>query len=443
MLLLKNIACVIQDKNSVKKGCDILVEGNRISEMGSGLTVEGSCEVIDCSDLVAMPGFVNSHTHLYQCLLRGVRDDLPLEPWCEQVTLPFYSKVGERAANDVSRIAYTWSALASIEAIRSGTTCIFDNDYISDGVIKAWRKSGIRGVTAIGFADQGMSPDLMKETDRKKEMILKIIDEWHDPDSRITCAIMPPTPYLCSESALTWMKCVADDYELVMQTHLSETRSEVKLMLEAFGEPAAMYLDRPGLLGPWFSAVHCVHLLPGEAELLADRDVSVVYNPKSNMKLGSGIAPIQKYIDLGMNVALATDGPASNDLLDMFEEMRAGALIQKATCENPAVVTANTAFHAATAGGAKACGVDSGVLAKGKLADIVLLDLNASNITPFNDPVEMLVYCAKETNVRTVIIDGQIVMKDRVMQTIDEEEVLDKARHLRSEVERVPHTRIT
>ncbi|HHY38331.1 MAG TPA: amidohydrolase [Clostridia bacterium] len=437
MLLLKNIEWVIQDATAMKKNCDILIDGNRIAEIGGSLTVEKSheVEVIDCSGLIAVPGFVNSHTHLYQCLLRGIRDDLPLEPWCQEVTLPFYSKVRKlERVGDISRIAYIWSALASIEAIRSGTTCIFDNDYISNGVMEAWADSGMRGVMAIGFADQGLSPELTEETGYTKATILKTIKKWHNPNSRITCAIMPPTPYLCSKDALTWMKNVAEDYGLVIQTHLSETRSEAKTMLEAFGEPGAMYLDRLGLLGPRFSAVHCVHLLPGEAELLAERGVSMVYNPKSNMKLGSGVAPIRKFVDLGINIALATDGPASNDLLDMFEEMRAAALIQKAVCENPAALTARTAFHMATAGGAKVCGIDSGTLVKGKLADIVLLSQRTSNITPFNDPVETIVYCAKESNVRTVIIDGQIVMRDGVIHTIDEVHALDEAQRLWSEM---------
>jgi 5-methylthioadenosine/S-adenosylhomocysteine deaminase len=213
-----------------------------------------------------------------------------------------------------------------------------------------------------------------------------------------------------------------------MQIHVAETRYEVEEIARRHGTTPLAYLDRFGLVDQRLTAVHCVHLAEQDLDLLQERGVIPVYNPKSNMKLGSGIAPVAEMLRRGIPVALGTDGSASNDLLDMFEEMRVAALLQKVAAEDPSVITAADVFRMATENGARAARIEAGTLDPGRLADVVLVDLSGVHLIPVHDIVNSLVYCARGSDVATVIIDGQVVLQDRMLLTMDEGAILDMAR---------------
>jgi 5-methylthioadenosine/S-adenosylhomocysteine deaminase len=379
-----------------------------------------------------IPGLINAHTHLYQSMLKGRRDDLPLVEWCEEVTFPFVRKV-LRAAWDKgeTEIGQLWSQLGAIEMIHSGITSFIDMDMNLDGVIRAWSELGIRGTAAMTLVDQWVPEDLMLPLEKTREQTLKLIEEWHLTDPLVTVFLAPSAPFTCSESLLTWIREQSEAHDLGIQTHVSETVWEVEQSVELTGLTPLRYLEQMGLLSRPLTAVHCVHLTEEEIELAAQRGVVTVYNAKSNMKLGSGIAPIISLCRAGASIAMGTDGAASNDLLDPFEEMRCGLLLQKVAHTDPTVLGARDAFRFATEGGARASRIDAGVLDEGKLADIVLLDLSAPHILRFTDEiVAALVYCAKSSDVETVIINGRIVMRDQVIQSVDETAILTEIKRV-------------
>jgi 5-methylthioadenosine/S-adenosylhomocysteine deaminase len=232
---------------------------------------------------------------------------------------------------------------------------------------------------------------------------------------------------VASPELLHWTQKQRDRLGLNLQIHVAETRYEVQEIAQRTGTTPLAYLDRFGLVDHRLTAVHCVHMADQDLDLLQERGVIPVYNPKSNMKLGSGIAPVAEMLRRGIPVALGTDGSASNDLLDMFEEMRVGALLQKVAAEDPSVISAADVFRMATEQGARACCIDAGILDPGRLADLVLVDLGGAHLLPVHDIINSLVYCAKGSDVDTVIINGQVVMQGRKLVTMDERAILDMA----------------
>lgn len=435
MILLKDISYLVRNPCRVEQDVDLLIEGNRIKRIGRLNTRVPSknITVLNCRGKAVIPGLVNAHTHLYQSMLKGRRDDLALVTWCEQITFPFVRAVLKQVRCDGSDEAgYLWSMLGAIEMIRNGITSFIDMDVNLDSVPKAWADIGIRGVAAMSMVDQWVPDDLMVSLEQTKENALTLIENWHMPprkDPLIQVFLGPSAPFTCSEPLLSWILETAENYDLGIQTHVSETVWEVKQSFQSTGKSPLTYLESIGLLSRPITAVHCIHLTDQEIELAKGRNVIVVYNPKSNMKLASGIAPIVKMRQAGVEVALGTDGPASNDIMDLFEEMRAGALLQKVDRGDPAVLGARDVFRMATEAGAKACRVDAGMIDEGKLADLVVIDLSAPHLFTLGDEiVSALVYCAKGGDVETVIINGRLVLQDRKLLTIDEETILKEAK---------------
>jgi 5-methylthioadenosine/S-adenosylhomocysteine deaminase len=259
---------------------------------------------------------------------------------------------------------------------------------------------------------------------------LEYVERWHQVPSdspRTQIALAPSTPFTTSAELLHWTREQRDRLGLATQIHVAETRYEVEEIGRRYGTTPLAYLDRFGLVDHRLSAVHCVHMTDQDLDMIQERGVIPVYNPKSNMKLGSGIAPIAEMLRRGIPVALATDGSASNDLLDMFEEMRAGALLQKVAGEDPSVITAADLFRMATENGAKAARIDAGTLDPGRLADLALVDLSGVHLTPVHDIINSLVYCAQGSDVKTVIIDGRVVLQDWKLLTMDEGAILEMA----------------
>ncbi len=421
--------------DEIKHDLDLLIEGNTIAAIGTDLVQDPDrCHtVLDGRGKLVMPGLINSHTHLWQSFLKGKRDDLPLTPWCDEIILPFLKKLtqcdGRKGSGEIS---YLWSMLGAMEMVRSGITTVIDMDlgFQSHLIPQAWVDLGMRGVIAVEMSDQWGSSAEGASIEDEMENVLDLVERWHRPwtgDNLVQVALGPSAPFICSETLLAWVKQQAETYGLGIQIHVSETKGEVEEALARWGKHPLEYLETTGLLSCPVSAVHCVHLTPQEIELARRYAVVPVYCPKSNMKLGSGVAPLKEMLDAGLEIALATDGAASNDLLDPFEEMRAGVMLQKATREDPAAASAHQLLRMATSGGAKACRLDAGIIAPGKLADLVILDFDAPHLLSFDsDLVPALVYCAKAGDVESVIINGKLVMRDRKFLCIDEDLLYDE-----------------
>jgi 5-methylthioadenosine/S-adenosylhomocysteine deaminase len=437
MILVKNIAALVRDADRVERDVDLLIDGHRIARIGriDERELPTEATVLNGRHRAVVPGFVNAHTHLYQSLLKGRRDDLPLVEWCEQVTFPLVRSVLHRAWNEgQTRIGAVWSLLGAVEMLRAGITTFIDMDMNIGNVIRSWVDIGIRGVAAMTLVDQWVPNELMIPPEQTREEALALIETWHRPhddDALVSVFLGPSAPFTCSEGLLDWIGRQSEFYDLGIETHVSETAWEVEQSVKSTGLTPLAVLDRFGLLCRPLAAVHCVHLTREDIDLATRGNVTVIYNAKSNMKLGSGIAPIVSLHRAGVPVALGTDGAASNDLLDPFEEMRCGLLLQKAAHQDPTVLGARDAFRFATENGARACRIDAGTIDEGRLADVVLIDLSAPHIFRMTDEViPALVYCAKGSDVETVIVNGRIVMRDRRIVTVDESAVLEEAKGL-------------
>lgn len=435
MIVLKEASYIVRDASRVERNADLVITGERITRVGATGCVDPQATVIDCRGRAVIPGLINAHTHLYQSMLKGHRDDLPLVEWCEQVTFPFVRRVLQRARRDGSEeIGRMWSLLGAMEMVRQGTTCFIDMDIGFDSVLQAWQEIGIRAVAAMTLVDQWVPPDLMLRREQTMADTISLIERWHGVPREaplVHVFLGPSAPFTCSRVLLDWILDQSTQYDLGISTHVSETAWEVEQSLRILGERPLTYLHKVGLLERPLVAVHGVHLSPQEVELAADHPLVVAYNPKSNMKLGSGTAPIVALRAAGACVAIGTDGPASNDLLDMFEEMRVGALLQKVAHQDPTALGARDVFAMATEGGARACRIDAGTLDEGKLADIAVVNLSGLHLfTLSDDIVSALVYCGRGSDVETVIINGRPVMVNRRLVTVDEDILLREARQV-------------
>jgi len=426
-LLIRHAAFLLRDARRIDHDVDILIEGNRIAAIGPHLSAPAGAETIEATGCAVIPGLINAHTHLYQNFLKGVGAGLCLIPWCDRVLFPMVDAIlrEQRAGN--RRLAYLWSALGAMEMIRAGTTCCQDLDVSTDTIFQAWADTGLRGVAAITLADAWIPSEVMVETERLKRTTLAYIERWHDPAGRITVSLGPSAPFLCTDELLTWTCHIAEKYDLGVHTHVAETADEVEDSLRDHGMRPLERLESLGLLGERLSAVHCVHVNETEIELLARHGVTVVHCPKSNMKLADGVMPWPKLKAAGVVVALANDGCASNDLLDMWEEMRAAVLLGSMGAGDPSAITPADVFRAATEGGARACRVDAGTLDPGRLADIAIVNLSGAHLRPVHDILQTLVFCARAADVRDVIIDGQVVMRQRQILTVDEAALVEEA----------------
>lgn len=437
MILIQRISHLVRDADRVERDVDLLIEGNRIIRIGEidEKTLPADTTVLEGRDRAAIPGLINAHTHLYQSMLKGRRDDLPLVDWCERVTFPFVRRVLHRAwANGDAGIGRLWSTLGAIEMLRGGITSFIDMDMNLDGVIQAWCDVGIRGSAAMTIVDQWVPDDLMLPPEQTREQTLELIEKWHRPRAEgalVNVFLAPSAPFTCSERMLAWIGEQAERHDLGVVTHVSETAWEVEQSNALTGHTPLVHLETVGLLRRPLVAVHGVHLTEAEIDLARERSVCVVYNPKSNMKLGSGIAPMVALHRAGVPIAIGTDGAASNDLLDLFEEMRCALLLQKVAHEDPTVLGARDAFRFATEMGAEAARHDAGTLDEGRLADVVLVDLSAPHVFLLTDDIiPALVYCAKASDVETVIVNGRVVLEDRVLRTVDEKAVLNEAKRV-------------
>jgi len=370
---------------------------------------------------VLIPGLVNSHTHAAMTLLRGIADDVPLLPWLQQHIWPREARF---LAPD---FVFDGTLLAAAEMLQGGITTCADMYFHPADASRAFEAAGMRAVLGIPVLD--FPTPYAADADAYLQHGLAARDAFaHAP--RLRFALAPHAPYTVGDD--TWRKIVmfARQLDLPIVTHLAETRTEVDDAMRATGVTPLARLDALGVTGPSFIAVHGVHLSPADIAILVAQGSHVVHCPASNMKLASGIAPVQAMLDAGVNVSIGTDSAASNNRLDLFSEMRLGSLLAKVATGDAAAVPAATALRMATLNGARALGLDAmiGSLQPGKLADLVAVDLGGIDTSPVFDPVSHLVHAVGRECVTDVWVSGARIVRDRQLQTIDTESLLHRTR---------------
>ncbi|MDD3895217.1 MAG: amidohydrolase, partial [Syntrophomonadaceae bacterium] len=414
--LLQDFCIIPMDGGTqvIEKGF-IIIEDNIIADIGSGETEPTGYDlVIKGKNQVVLPGFINTHTHAAMTLLRGYADDLPLKEWLETKIWPLEDKL---TAEDI----YWGTMLAIAEMIKSGTTTFADMYFCMDEVAQAVDKTGIRACLSRGMI--GIGPESEQAVADSRALVSK----WHNQgDGRITVMLGPHAPYTCPPEYLQRVADLASELGVGVHIHVAETLGEVADMAEQYGKTPVELLKDAGLFKNHVLAAHCVHLSENDIAILAESGASVAHNPESNMKLASGIAPVPKLLSAGIPVALGTDGVSSNNDLDMLQEMRTCALLHKVNSMDPTVLPAYKALEMATVNGAQALGLSKqiGRLQKGYKADMIIINLDAAHQIPRYDLVANLVYAGQASDVDMVIIDGNIIMENRQIKTLNEEQVI-------------------
>jgi 5-methylthioadenosine/S-adenosylhomocysteine deaminase len=406
----------------------VAVRGDSILAVGSEAEIRllySGSQIIDCGGKVLMPGLVNAHTHVPMTLLRGLADDLRLDVWLMGYMMPVER---EFVSPEFVRLG---TQLACAELIRTGVTCFADMYYFEEDVAKATAEAGLRAVcsqTVLKFP----TPDAASYED-SLAAARDFIQRWKG-HALITPSVAPHAPYTCTPEILRATAQLAAEFDVPLHTHIAETSLEVENMRRENGMPVVPYVKKQGLFDAKVLAAHCVHIDEGEMRTLMHAGAGVAHNPSSNLKLASGFAPVQKMLDLGLNVGIGTDGAASNNDLDMFEEIRLAAFIAKAVCNDPTVVPAATALSMATRLGARALhlGPITGSLEPGKRADLILVDISPLHNSPrfrrdHENPYAQLVYAAKATDVSDVMVNGKWLMQDRKLLTFNEAELVAAA----------------
>ena len=418
-ILIKDGHVITMDpKRRVFERGSVAIDGDKIVAVGEDVK-EKADVVIDAKGKVVLPGLINGHTHLAMVLLRGVADDMELMSWLK-------TKIWPLEKNLTAESVYIGALLGCLEMIKSGTTCFADQYFFMEDVARAVEQAGIRGVLSYGIIESGDSKK--RETEIKTGE--KLVKTCHGmANGRVSAMFGPHAPYTCSTECLLKIKELARKYKVGIHTHVAESDDDVKNTIAFQGERPVKFLDKIGFLGPEVLAAHCVKVTDEEIRMLKKNNVKIAHNPVSNLKLASGIAPVTRYLKEGIVVAVGTDGAASNNSLDMFEEMKVCSLIAKIREGDPTVVSASETLEMATIGGAKALGLGKniGSIEIGKRADLVVVNLKRPHLTPLHNVVSHLVYAAKGSDVDTTIVDGKILMREGKVLTLDEGTILEKA----------------
>ncbi|WP_128905987.1 amidohydrolase [Halorubrum amylolyticum] len=378
----------------------------------------GAAETLDADGGLVIPGLVNAHTHVAMTLLRGYADDKPLDPWLREDIWPAEA---ELTPDDIEAGA----ALGALEMIRSGTTAFADMYFAMDRVASAVDRAGLRARLGHGVVTVGKDDAAARDDVEESLAVAKELDGA--ADGRIRTAFMPHSLTTVGEAHLREGVAEAREAGVPIHLHANETTDEVDPIVDDRGERPIAYADDLDALGPDDFFAHGVHLDGSEIDRLAGSETAVVHCPASNMKLASGMAPVQRLREAGVTVALGTDGAASNNDLDVFDEMRDAAMLGKLAADDASAVPAAAVVEMATAGGAEALGLPGGRIEEGAAADLAVVDLDAPHLTPVHDPVSHLAYAARGSDVRHTVCDGQILMRDREVLTLDAEAVQERA----------------
>lgn len=428
ILLTNAIVLTMDEKFTIYEPGAVAIKGNVIHAVGFQSEIEKNYtthQKLDCNGKVLMPGMVNAHTHVPMTLLRGLADDLRLDVWLLGYMMPVER---EFVSPEFVRLG---TQLACVEMIRSGVTCFADMYYFEEHVAQATAEVGLRAVcsqTVLKFP----APDA-RYYEESLALAREFIVRWKD-HPLIVPSVAPHAPYTCTAEILTASAELAVEFDVPLHTHLAETAGEVENSRAEHGMPVIPYAKKNHLFDAKVLAAHCVHIDDGEMLTLLHNKAGVAHNPSSNLKLASGFAPTKKMVELGLNVGIGTDGPASNNDLDMFEETRLAAFLAKSVSNDPTALPAETALAMATRLGAKALhlGHLTGSIEVGKMADVILVDLSPLHNAPRfrRDPsgiYAQIVYASKSSDVTDVMVNGRWLMRDRVLLTLKPDELLDYA----------------
>lgn len=408
-ILLKSVVLSGQGGDRV---VDVLIAGNRFARIGEVPPEESlGAEVVDCSHFAIFPAFYNGHTHAAMTLLRGYADDMPLQKWLQEYIWPFEAKLTGDDIDEACR-------LALLEMIKSGTVFFADMYWHRERTIKVVGEMGIRAAVGVTFAESLMSPEAIEGN-------FKFLAAHTGESERVRLAVAPHSVYTVGEALLKRCADFARSENFMVHTHLSETKKELEDCERQYGCSPVRLLERAGMLGSNLAAAHCVHLSDDDMKAFVDSGATAVLNPNSNLKLASGIPPIDRLLRSGANVALGTDGDSSNNNLDMHEEMKLAALLAKVQ-GGAETLPAHEALKMATVNVARAYGLmDAGEIKEGYLADCLLVDLKNERMVPGHNLVSNWVYAADSSCIDSVICNGKFVMRGRHVD--GEEEIVREA----------------
>ncbi len=421
----------MKDDDEPVDGATLLIQDDRIVGIqGPGRETESfpGAEIIDARNGIIMPGLVNAHGHTAMTLFRGLADDLPLQSW-------LFDKIFPAEARHLDPETVYWGALLGcLEMVAAGTTTVSDGYFFQDATVRAVLRAGLRACVAQGVIDFP-APGVSDPKDNLK-VGRAFVERWIGSSDLVTPGLFCHSPLTCSEQTLTAAMRISHEYELPLQIHLAETLAEVEEVIAKTGCRTVPYLERLGLLSDKLIAVHAVHLSREEIDLLVQKDVRVVHAPESNMKLSSGVAAVAEMTALGLAVGLGTDGAASNNNLDLFQEMDSAAKLAKISTLDPVSLDAKTVLKMATSWGAKVLGreKDIGTLEVGKKADVIVVDARSPHMLPLYNPASALVYSANGADVKDVIVNGRILMKERSILTLDADEIMGKVNAISREI---------
>ncbi len=413
-----------------RKGLVCIADGTlkRVEDRANSEPLPAARQVIDAAGGIIMPGLVNSHTHVPMSLFRGLADDLPLTDWLNNHIF----KAETQWLNPES--VHVGTLLSCAEMLLSGTTTFCDGYFFEDAVAAAVIESGMRAVLAQGIIDfpaPGV-PDPKENVTKAAQFI----ETWQGKSTLITPGLFCHSPYTCSEETLRKARKVADEKGALFQIHVAETKGELREIQERHGATPVQYLDRIGILTKRTLVVHAIWVNEEDISCMAENSVGVSVATESQMKLASGIAPIPEFIKKGLFVGIGTDGCASNNNLDMFQEIDTSAKLHKVKGRDPTVMDARQVLTLATRSGAEAIGLGEqvGSLEVGKKADLIIIDTHKPHLTPLYDPVSHLVYAASGSDVRDVIIDGRLTVKDRMVLSFNLEPIIESVQDLARQI---------
>jgi 5-methylthioadenosine/S-adenosylhomocysteine deaminase len=404
----------------------VVISGDTIKEVSSSCnsSLPETNEIIYATDAIILPGLINTHCHSPMALFRGMADDLPLKSWLFEHIFPAEAK-------HINPDTVYWASLLSCaEMIASGTTTCIDGYFFANEIVEAMDKSGMRALVAQGVIDFP-APGV---PDPKKNLFVAsaFLEKWTHFSDRIIPGLFCHSPVTCSKRTLLEAQEISTQFDLPLQIHLAETNEEVTEICQKTSMRPAFYLDELGLLKSNLIAAHAIYLNEEEIDLLAKREVKIAHCPESNMKLGSGIAAVAQMLEKGITVGIGTDGCASNNDLDLFLEMDTTAKLAKVANLDPTIIDAHTVLAMATIKGAKVIGLENniGTIEEGKKADIIIIDTQSPHMTPMYNPYSQLVYSATGGDVRDVIINGNIVYRDRHFTNLDSAQIMDEVTRL-------------
>lgn len=422
-VLFTNVTAVLMDEaGTILKNGYVQVEGTSITYVGTHRPQGDVDRVVDCSGKVMMPGLVNAHTHLPMTLMRGYGGGCDLQTWLHDYIFPAEGKLDPRAVS-------AGAGLGLAEMIASGITCVADMYMFTSTIAQEILNSGISANLSCGGVYFGDPADFNPDTCGDCVAQRALTEEFHGAgDGQILLDASIHGEYTSSAPLWQWMAQFAHDHNQRMHVHVSETRSEHQASLDRHGLTPIQTLNQYGVWDNGGISAHCVYTTPEDWAIMAEKGVSCVHNPYSNLKLGSGIAPIPDMLEAGVNVALGTDGMSSHNSADLFADLKLAALLPSGVRCTPGVVTPRQALEMATVAGARALGRPTGQIAVGKVADLILLDFTAPNLTPCHDVVENLVFAAHGSNVVMNMARGNIIYENGTFHTLDVERIQAEVR---------------